>query len=164
MTSDIPSEFAEKRGGTLDKECTCPIKGQCKQKQNLVLEDTNIEFLDNDYINLESFLEENNLKEVLELDYDYDFVDLTQLYHTLVSEQDIEKLISKLEKLEITGENPSKYWEKDKLFCILDIINPEYKIRTAKIEATNDNKEDFKMHINELLNLGVIQRSESPHR
>ena len=45
------------------------------------------------------------------------------------------------------------YWEKDKVQCILKIKNPEYKIKIAKIEATDKDREDYKMHINDLLKL-----------
>lgn len=45
--------------------------------------------------------------------------------------------------------------------CKLDIINPEYIIKTASIEATNENLEDFKTQIKELMDLGVIRRSTS---
>ena len=56
-----------------------------------------------------------------------------------------------------------KYWEKYKIQCILKIKNPECKIETAKIEATDKDIEDYKMHINDLLKQGVIRRSQS-HR
>lgn len=82
----------------------------------------------------------------------------------MITEQDIENLISKLEKMEILGENVIKYWEKDKILCELKIKNPEYIIKTKNIEATNLDIEDFKMHIEELLKLGVIRKSECPHR
>lgn len=42
---------------------------------------------------------------------------------------DLDKLISKLEKLEVLGETPIKYWELDKIFCKLDIINPDITIK-----------------------------------
>lgn len=66
--------------------------------------------------------------------------------------------------MEITGENPLKYWENNKVVCKLDIINPEYIIKTTAIEATNQDLEDFDVQIKELLNLGVIRRSTSKHR
>ena len=56
-----------------------------------------------------------------------------------------------------------KYWEKDKIQCILKIKNLEYKIKTTKIEPTDKYREYYKMHINDLLKLGVIRRSESPN-
>lgn len=74
-------------------------------------------------------------------------------------QQDIDDILTQLDKIEIIGENPIKYWEKDTVSCKLDIINPEYIVRTATIEAMNQEMEEFKMHIMELLNLRVIQRS-----
>ena len=46
----------------------------------------------------------------------------------------------------------------------IKIKNPDYKIKTGKIEATEKDREDYKTHINDLLKLGVIRRSDSPHR
>ena len=81
-----------------------------------------------------------------------------------IKEEQIQSLIDRLEKLEIIGENILKYWEKDKVQCILKIKNPDYKIKTAKIEATKKDRKDYKTHINDLLKLNVIRRSDSPHR
>ena len=82
----------------------------------------------------------------------------------MLNEEQIQNIIDRLEKLEIIGENVLKYWENDKIQCILKIKNLEYKIKTTKIEATDKDREEYKMHINDLLKLGVIRRSESPHR
>ena len=81
-----------------------------------------------------------------------------------IKEKQIQSLIDRLEKLEIIGENVLKYWEKDKVECILKIKNPNYKIKTVKIEANENDREYYKTHINDLLKLGVIRRSDSPHR
>ena len=100
-------------------------------------------------------------------------INLTDLVHVSNSinyfminlkEEHIKNLVDRLEKLEILGENVLKYWEKDKVQCILKIKNPDYKINTAKIEATKKDREDYKTHINDLLKLEVIRRSYSPHR
>ena len=82
----------------------------------------------------------------------------------MINEEHIQNIIDILEKLEIIRENVLKYWEKDKIQCILKMKNSKYKIKTAKIEATNKDREDYKIHINDLLKLGVIRRSESPYR
>ena len=50
--------------------------------------------------------------------------------------EQIQNLVDRLEKLEIIGENVLKYWEKDKVQCILKIKNLDYKIKFAKIETT----------------------------
>ena len=57
-----------------------------------------------------------------------------------------------------------KYWEKNAIECKINIINPEYIIKTSPIEATPKDIEEFKMHIEELLKLGAIRESRSPHR
>ena len=51
-----------------------------------------------------------------------------------IKEEQIQSLIDRLEKLEIIGENVLRYWEKDKVECILKIKNPDYKIKTAKMK------------------------------
>ena len=77
-----------------------------------------------------------------------------------IKEEQIQSLIDRLEKLEIIGENVLKYWEKDKVECILKIKNPDYKIKTVKIETTEKDIKDYKTHINDLLKLGVIRKKK----
>ena len=72
--------------------------------------------------------------------------------------------MNKLAKEEIIGEDPGKYWEKNKLLCKLELKDPEFRIHNKKIESTNENIKEFELHINELLKLGVIQKSTSRHR
>ena len=81
-----------------------------------------------------------------------------------IKEEQIQNLVDRLEKLEIIGENVLKYWENDKVQCILKIKNPDYKIKTTKIEAIEKDREYYKTHINDLLKLEVIRRSYSPHK
>ena len=73
-----------------------------------------------------------------------------------INEEQIQSLIDRLEKLEIMGENILKYWEKDKVQYILKIKNSNYKIKIAKIETSEKDREDYKTHINDLLKLNVI--------
>ena len=128
------------------KDCECEKEGQCS---------------------LANIIQENFEEE------EYEDMYLTELVHINnsinyfminIKEKQIQSLIDRLEKLEIIGENVLKYWEKDKVECILKIKNPDYKIKTTKIEATEKDKEDYKTRINDLLKLGVIRRSDSPHR
>lgn len=56
------------------------------------------------------------------------------------------------------------HWDKDKPVCKLEITNENLKIRTKKIVADNIDTKDFKLHIDELLKLKLIQRSTSEHR
>ncbi|KAL4579631.1 hypothetical protein LXL04_015785 [Taraxacum kok-saghyz] len=113
---------------------------------------------------IEEDTEEEEIDNLDFIENDYDFLNTEYVYNTLVTEQDIDNLISKLEKMEIIGENVLKYWENDKVVCELKIKNPEYIIRTKNIEPTNEYINDFKLHISELLKLGVIRKSDSPQR
>ena len=53
-----------------------------------------------------------------------------------IKEEQIQNLVDRLEKLKIIGENVLKYWENDRVQSILKIKNPDYKIKTVKIKAT----------------------------
>ena len=73
----------------------------------------------------------------------YEDINLTDLNHVdnkinyfmiNIKEEQIQNLIDRLEKLEIIEENVLKYWEKYIVQCILKIKNPNYKIKTTKIE------------------------------
>jgi hypothetical protein len=57
-----------------------------------------------------------------------------------------------------------KYWDRNSITYKLNIINPDYIIKTCPIECTLKDIEDFKMHIEELLQLKAIRESRSPHR
>ena len=48
--------------------------------------------------------------------------------------------------------------------CKFKLKNPDITIRTANIEYTPLNKEEFKKQIPEMLQQGLIRKSESPHR
>jgi len=70
--------------------------------------------------------------------------------------------VQRLEDIQIIGEIPMKYWDKNGIVCKINIINPNYIIKTSLIEATPKDIEEFKMHIEELLKLGAIRESRSP--
>ena len=127
------------------KNCECEKEGQCSLA-NIIQEDFEEEYED---IYLTELVHINN-----SINY----------FMININEEQIQSLIDRLEKLELIGENVLNYWEKDKVECILKIKNPNYKIKTATIEATEKDREDYKTHINDLLKLGVIRRSNSPHR
>jgi hypothetical protein len=57
-----------------------------------------------------------------------------------------------------------KYWDRNSITCKLNIINPDYIIKTIPIECTSKDIEDFKIHIEEQLKLKAIRESRSPHR
>ena len=90
---------------------------------------------------------------------------MKKIYNMLETKhKDIDQLISELEKLEIFGENPTIHWDRDKTECKLEILNPNLKISTAKIETSNEDIKEFEMHIEDLNKLEIIRRSISPYR
>ena len=129
------------------KDCECEKEGQCNLK-NIIHEE---EFEKEEYENIY-------------------LIDLVHMRNSItyfminIKVEQIQNLVDRLEKLEIIGENVLKYWEKDKVECILKIKNLDYKKKTAKIEATEKDRENYKTQINDLLKLDVIRRSDSPHR
>ncbi|KAK1573522.1 hypothetical protein QYE76_017367, partial [Lolium multiflorum] len=82
-------------------------------------------------------------------------------YRDIKSKQDINKIV---EDIQIIGEIPMKHWDKNSIVCKINIINPDYIIKTGPIEATPKDIEEFKMHIEELIKLKAIRESRSPHR
>lgn len=54
---------------------------------------------------------------------------------------------------QVLGENPIKYWERNKEVAKLDIINPDFIIITKNIDYDNKDKEEFQKQIEELLKL-----------
>uniref|UniRef100_A0ACD6A033 Uncharacterized protein n=1 Tax=Avena sativa TaxID=4498 RepID=A0ACD6A033_AVESA len=85
-------------------------------------------------------------------------------YRDIKSKSDIEKIVQRLEDIQIIGEIPMKHWDKNSIVCKRNIINPDYIIKSEPIEATPTDIEEFKMHIEELLKLKAIRESRSPHR
>jgi hypothetical protein len=85
-------------------------------------------------------------------------------YRELKSKGNIERIVRRLEDIQIIEEIPMKYWDKNSITCKLNIINPDYVIKTCHIEYTTKDIKDFKMHIEELLKLKAIRESRSPHR
>ena len=85
-------------------------------------------------------------------------------YRDIKSKKDIDKIVQRLEDLQIIGEIPMKHWDKNSIVCKINIINPDYIIKSGPIEATPKDIEEFKMHIEELLKLKAIRESRSPHR
>jgi hypothetical protein len=85
-------------------------------------------------------------------------------YRDLKSKEDIEKIVQRLEDIQIIREIPMKYWDRNSITYKLNIINPDYIIKTSPVECTPKDIEDFKMHIEELLKLKAIRESRSSHR
>ena len=59
--------------------------------------------------------------------------------------------------------NPLKYWEKTKIYCKLEIIDPDKIIRVRPMIYSQEDIEDFKIRINELMQMNLIRESKSPH-
>jgi hypothetical protein len=57
-----------------------------------------------------------------------------------------EKIVQRLEDIQIIGEITMKYWDRNSITCKLNIINLDYIIKTSPIECTPKDIEDFKMH------------------
>jgi deoxyuridine 5'-triphosphate nucleotidohydrolase len=172
-----PSESRSKIDGPLDnnkksknkekdccKQCT---KGEpCCTEESIDLlsyKEISEETLEHNIPELETYFYEDPEPALLETEF-VNFHDLYSKIRFIRNKDDLDIIIRDLNELEIMGDDPLKYWDNNKLLAKLDIINLEYKIRTAEIEASNLDLKDFKMHIDELLKLKVIRHSKSEHR
>ena len=134
-------------------DCKCKVKGECKKQQKELVD-----------------IVEENL--VLENDIEIkNFDGIRVSYKNIIDTNSIEKMIERLEAIEIIGSNILKYWHKDKIQHKLEIINPEHIIISKEFTCRDQHKlEEFKMHVNDLLRLGVIRSTKdsplglSPHR
>ena len=59
--------------------------------------------------------------------------------------------------------NPLKYWEKTKIYCKLEMINPDKIIKVRPMIYSQEDIEYFKIQINELMQMNLIRESKSPH-
>jgi ribonuclease HI len=87
--------------------------------------------------------------------------------HELEKGKDVTKSINyptilHLEKIGLIGEDIRN--SKVKHTCKFKIKNPDITIRTTNIEYSPLDKEEFKKQIPEMLEQGLIRKSESPHR
>ncbi|KAJ4731119.1 polyprotein [Rhynchospora pubera] len=74
-------------------------------------------------------------------------------------------LLERLEEQGYIGENPLQHWEKNRVKCKLDIINPDITIQDKPLKhVTPAMKEQFDKHVQALLKIGVIRPSKSRHR
>lgn len=86
--------------------------------------------------------------------------------HSLPSVIDTCKpLMEKLKSLGVIGDDPLKFWAKNKVLCKLDIINTDITIQDKPMKnVTIGMEESFKAHIDALLKLKIIRPSQSRHR
>ncbi|KAJ4746297.1 polyprotein [Rhynchospora pubera] len=74
-------------------------------------------------------------------------------------------LLERLREQGYIGENPLQHWEKNRVKCKLDIINPDITIQDKPLKhVTPAMKEQFDKHVRALLKIGVIRPSKSRHR
>ena len=159
MTSPLQKKLEIISPSELDK--------QLEHSKNQAISKKDCECEKEEQCSIRNIIHEEEFEEV-----EYKDINLTNLVHVSnsinyfminIKEEQIQNLVARLEKLEIIGENGLKYWEKDKVQHILKIKNPNYKLKIAKIEAIEKDREDYKTHINDLLKLEVIRTSYSPH-
>ena len=50
-------------------------------------------------------------------------------YRDIKSKKDIDKIVTRLEDIQIIGEIPMKHWDKNSILCKINIINPDYILR-----------------------------------
>ena len=59
--------------------------------------------------------------------------------------------------------NPLKYWEKTKIYCKLEMIDLDKAIRVRPMIYSQEYLEDFKIQINELMQMNLIRESKSSY-
>lgn len=62
---------------------------------------------------------------------------LDYLLTLLRIQEDLNVVISRLEKLEVIEENLIKYWKRDKVYCRLNIINSDLTIKVQDFKYIN---------------------------
>jgi hypothetical protein len=82
-------------------------------------------------------------------------------YRDIKSKKDIDKIVQRLKDIQIIGEIPMKHWDKNDIVYKINIMNPNYIIKTSPIEATPKDIEEFKIHIEELLKLKAKRKPKS---
>ena len=76
-----------------------------------------------------------------------------------------EYIIEQQKKLckELYSDNPLKFWDKDKTFVKITLINPNTIIQVKQMVYTHKGVQEFNKQIEELLDKGLIRNSKSPH-
>ena len=64
---------------------------------------------------------------------------------------------------ELHFDNPLKFWDKDKIFAKITLLNPNTIIRVKQMVYTQQDIQEFAKQIKELLDKGLIRNSKSPH-
>jgi hypothetical protein len=90
--------------------------------------------------------------------------DLIAIANCEFADLSLDQIIQELQQLEIIGDKPLKFWDQQKTICTITPANPDLIITEKAIPASNEEINWFEIQIKELLDLGVIQRTQSPHR
>lgn len=107
--------------------------------------------------------------EELEMDEE-EYIELQQNISTVHQEvyyfsDKLTGIMQELKQAGYIGEDPLKFWAKNKVQCELSIINPELTIQDKPLKhVTPAMEETFNKHIEALLKLKVIRPSKSRHR
>ena len=59
--------------------------------------------------------------------------------------------------------NPLKHWEKTKIYCKFEMMDPNKVIRVRPMIYSQEDIEDFKIQINELIQMNLIRESKSQY-
>ena len=112
------SESTQKRGGISPDRSHTPC---CNTYKKAAVE------------NLENF-QDSSIYELLNSPEITNTVSPEYIYNLLTSGYtDIDNIISRLEKEEIIGENPTKHWECNKIVCKLELKDLSFRIQKGKI-------------------------------
>nr|KYP64476.1 Putative polyprotein [Cajanus cajan] len=164
ILDEISSELRAKRGDTPSikektTECPCEITGSCKIKEaEIQVENYKNSEIPYTIEDVENFYELALTQTNIEC---YNCIKINKV----ITFDNIQQIIDRLNKSSIIGEDPTRYWEKDPVICKLDIIiNHDFIIKTKDIPYGNFEQEECRIHIKALLDLKVIEPSTSPHR
>lgn len=149
------SELTTERGETSSCDGFCKKENgdcECRSHKNILEKESNQEQEIEHEIEYELSLQ--NIEE------DFKICRINKV----VTFDNIQQIIDRLNKISIIGEDPTQYWEKDPVICKLDIINPDLIIKTKDIQYGNLEQEECQLHVKTLLGLKVIRPSTSPHR
>lgn len=129
--------------------CTCAIKGSCnKQYTQMCLPPSKEDY----FFHTEEYFPIP------------DTGDLIAIANCEYADLSLDQIIQELQQLEIIGDKPLKFWDQQKTICTITPANPDLIITEKAIPASNEEINWFEIQIKELLDLGVIQRTQSPHR
>ena len=136
IIDELTSKLRTKHGDTptnVSDQCPCDTPGsyKIKESQNYGRMDTLETSHDSYHENiLESIKTETELQYELSIaESDYNSVKINKI----ITFNNIQQIIDRLNKISIIGEDPTKYLEKDHVICKLEIINPHLIIKTKDI-------------------------------